>query len=279
MEGICQRIEERIQRDKGNRGIKSLIPASPQIFPACSHLLTCQTVGILTGFPCLFNNPIKIETDGLAGALALSRSLHSLGISSIILIDKDFLPIIQPLISYHNSEFSYQTGLSSSLSLSFDGIISIERAGRAEDGNYYTMRALKMHNITEFDTVYMDSQACKVKVAIGDGGNEAGLGPVKEKVKEFIKNGQIIASCSYSDYVIISSVSTWGGYALANCLCLVGGESGVVSENSEEKVTRKIMEIGVCDGITGIPSMGVDGLRWEDTAEFIRDIVQIGRGE
>ena len=201
-------IEARVQRDEGNRGIKPLIANVPQLYEACTQLLNCKTIGILTGFPCLVNNIIKIESDGLAGALCLSRILNALNISSTILIDSYSVPHIESLINWHNTEFNCNTSLSSSLDLDFEGIISIERPGRAEDGNYYTMRGIQMDGLSPFDTVYLDTKPCKTKVAIGDGGNEAGLGPIRSKVHEFIKNGKTIASCSYSDYILISSVST-----------------------------------------------------------------------
>ena len=272
---MLSRIESRLQIDEGNRGIFNLIPDSEQLYPGCLELLKCQSVGILTGFPCNFNNDIKIESDGIAGALCIARTLFNLGIMPTILIDPPFIQNVSSIIEWHNSEFSCNVNLSSSFDLNFEGIVSIERAGRSADGNYYTMRALKMNEVTGLDTVYLDTKPCKVRVAIGDGGNEAGLGPVFEKVKKFIKNGEIIASCSMSDYILISSVSTWGGYSLALGLSAVANSKLCLSVEDEEEITRKIMEANVCDGILGIPHMGVDGLEWRATAGFIQDIISI----
>ena len=114
-------------------------------------------------------------------------------------------------------------------------------------------------------------------MAIGDGGNEAGLAPVKEKVKKFIRNGEIIASDSNSDFVNVASVSTWGAYGLALAIDLQAGGVGEwsVCVDGERKVAEKIAELGFCDGITGMESLGVDGLDWEMTRRVIEDLVGI----
>ena len=272
---ILRKIESRVQLDEGNRGINNIIPEAPQLYQGSLELLKCRSIGILTGFPCLFDKDIRIESDGIAGALCIARSLHELGISSTILIDSCFIPNLQPLLTWHNQEFQCEISCSGSFDLTFDGMISIERTGRAKDGNYYTMRALKMTDATELDTIYLDTMPSKIRVAIGDGGNEAGLGPVNENVRKYVRNGEIIASCSMSDYVLISSVSTWGGYSLALALSLLGNSRNVLSLDHEEKVTRKIMDLGICDGILRVPHMGVDGLEWEYTSRFIQDILNI----
>jgi Domain of unknown function (DUF4392) len=266
-------IESRLQLDEGGRGITELILDKPQLYNACTEILNCKTIGILTGFPCIMDNPIRIESDGLAGSLCISRTLHKLGIESTILMDPDSIPYMEPLVLWHNNEFECKTKLSSSLELEFEGIISIERPGRSKDGNYYTMRAIKMDNVTEFDTRYLDSKPCKVRVAIGDGGNEAGLGPIQEKVRRSIKNGEIIASCSMSDYIIISSVSTWGGYGLSLGLSLLSNSEPCLSTDTEIRVAQVIMDAQICDGIIKTPHLGIDGLDWSFTYRFIQDIL------
>lgn len=268
-------VERRLQRDEGNRGIQGIVPDNPVIYEASNSLLQCSNIVILTGFPCLLTKSIKIETDGLAGALALGRTLSHLNKKVTILIEQEYHPILEPLLSWHNSQFSCDITLDSSLTLTPDGIISIERAGRSEDGNYYTMRGLVMENLLPLDTVYLDNYQCKVKVAIGDGGNEAGMGPLKEKVKKFIKNGETIASCSYSDFTLVCSVSTWGGYGLSLSISSIANAEPDVNLNTELQVTEKIMQCGICDGITGEVSMGVDGLHWESTKTLIEDLTQI----
>ena len=51
--------------------------------------------------------------------------------------------------------------------------------------------------------------------SIGDGGNELGMGKVKEQVEKHVKHGKEIACVVSCDYLITAGVSNWGGYALA----------------------------------------------------------------
>lgn len=268
-------VEQRLQLDEGNRGIQHILPDKPVLQEASSSLLQCSNIVILTGFPCLLTNPIKIETDGLAGALALGRILCHLNKTVTILIENEYHSVVGPLINWHNIQFNCNIVLDCSLTLVPDGVIAIERAGRSEDGNYYTMRGYVMEGVEAFDTVYLDRGQAKVKVAIGDGGNEAGMGPVKEKVKKFIKNGELIASCSQSDYALVCSVSTWGGYGLALGISAAAGVLGEVSIESERLISEKIMQCGICDGITGQVNLGVDGLDWESSSKLIEDLLEI----
>ena len=53
---------------------------------------------------------------------------------------------------------------------------------------------------------------------IGDGGNEVGMGNVLPLVQQHIKNGPTIGCVTGADFLITSSVSNWGGYALAAAL-------------------------------------------------------------
>ena len=133
-----------------------------------------------------------------------------------------------------------------------------------------------MEGLSPLDTIYLD-QFTGVRVAIGDGGNEAGLAPVKDKVKKFIRNGEKIASDSNSDFVIVASVSTWGAYGLTFAVDLEAGlgDDWSVNVGGELRVAEKIAELGFCDGITGAESLGVDGLDWEMTRRVIEDLAGI----
>lgn len=65
-----------------------------------------------------------------------------------------------------------------------------------------------------------------VSIAIGDGGNEVGMGKVLSSiVNSKIENAAAIACTVSSDHLIVSSVSNWGGYALAGALGVLAAES------------------------------------------------------
>merc|ERR1719330_1440974 len=60
-------------------------------------------------------------------------------------------------------------------------------------------------------------------IAIGDGGNELGMGKVIDKIRTNpkISNGDLIGAVTSADHLIAASVSNWGGYALAAACALV----------------------------------------------------------
>ena len=55
-------------------------------------------------------------------------------------------------------------------------------------------------------------------IGIGDGGNEIGMGKVRDLVRKHIPHGEEIACCVGADQLITAGVSNWGGYALATAL-------------------------------------------------------------
>ena len=58
-------------------------------------------------------------------------------------------------------------------------------------------------------------------IGIGDGGNEIGMGKVRQRVIDYIENGPIIASNVSTDQLITAGVSNWGGSALAAALFIL----------------------------------------------------------
>jgi len=60
-----------------------------------------------------------------------------------------------------------------------DVVIAIERPGPAADGSYYTMKGLKMDPlIAPLERLFQKPIMAR-RIAIGDGGNEVGMGKVR----------------------------------------------------------------------------------------------------
>ncbi|XP_029340223.1 D-glutamate cyclase, mitochondrial isoform X3 [Mus caroli] len=182
----------------------------------------------------------------------------------------------------------------------FDHLVAIERAGRAADGNYYNARKMNIkHLVDPIDDIFLAAQKIPgiSSTGIGDGGNELGMGKVKEAVKKHIRNGDVIACDVEADFAVIAGVSNWGGYALACALYILNscqvherylrratGPSRGAGEQSwiqalpsvtkEEKMLGILVEKQVRSGVSGIVGMEVDGLPFHDVhAEMIRKLV------
>ena len=132
-----------------------------------------KKVAILTGFSCLVDYDVHIETDGIAGAFAIAKSLAVLGKDVTILMDKHCEAIMREIVDGYFKEISselltkvslkcYTCGKGTltevekkqlrTLSAECDAIVSIERPSVNPTGSYMTMRAIDIINLTsEFD--------------------------------------------------------------------------------------------------------------------------------
>ena len=88
-----------------------------------------------------------------------------------------------------------------------------------------TMRAIDIIGLTsEFDQ-HLFPQVGKPKfnrkqtlISIGDGGNEVGMGSVIDLVQQFIPNGEKICANTYTDHLLVTDTSNFGGYALVDSM-------------------------------------------------------------
>jgi len=271
---FCSRVDDIISLDPGSRGIQHLRVRN-DLAAAGLSFARAHGVIVLTGFPCRVNSSPPTETDGPSGAAVLARGAVRLGKRACLVTDdssegvldatwssaasslsKDTLNLFEGVYSFpggrgpapetfpgliHSKEKSASRILE--LSTRFDHTIAIERAGRAIDGSFYTMRAIKMDELVnpDIDDLMLIGTRCgarsrsedesfttnssssspvkrksypRTSTGIGDGGNESGMGKVINKVHEYIINGKVIAAATSSDHLIASGVSNWGAWGL-----------------------------------------------------------------
>lgn len=112
-------------------------------------------------------------------------------------------------------------------------------------------------------------QAGIVTIAIGDLGNEAGVGLIADECKQVWKWGahckcpcdQGIAVAEVSDITVMAQVSNWGGYAIAAMLgILLGKEEVLHSVEAERHMLEDCQRAGAVDGITVGHDYSVDGI-------------------
>ena len=186
---------------------------------------------------------------------------------------------------------------------STDLIIACERAGPSADGNCYTMSGINMtkkgliapqlHNFVS-DTRKQGSEGMRKFIAIGDGGNELGMGKVMDKVYEHIRDGKKIGAVNTldgknlaADSLIAASVSNWGAYALIAAAALVRAHDVkdwsyikrcLPTEKSEKALMYRCVAAGCRDGVSGKKEATVDGMPLEKSMECLREIRKIALG-
>ncbi len=250
-----------INTDVGNRGILGVyldyrrrnlnfLHNSAKIF-----LDNYTRVLIVTGFPV---PPSGVpETDGPPGALALYRTVTLLGGEAEILAQKDVINAMKPFQKALSLKFA-DGGDVPSYSL----VVFIETPGKASDGGHYSMSGLPVVGET-FDRIAEEAQALGIPtIGIGDGGNEIGMGKVRDLIVRHVPHGGRIASVVETDELVLSAVSNWGAYGLIAEVSTEVGEN-LLEDWEEAFVVRLLVENGLIDGVSKRREPSVDGISLE----------------
>uniref|UniRef100_A0A8I3W801 D-glutamate cyclase n=1 Tax=Callithrix jacchus TaxID=9483 RepID=A0A8I3W801_CALJA len=314
-------LESIIGIDPGNRGIGHLL-CKDELLKASMSLSHARSVLITTGFPTHFNHEPPEETDGPPGAVALAAFLQALekGVAMIVdqrawslhqkivedAVEQGVLKTQIPILTYQGGSVEEAQAFlckdGDPQTPRFDHLVAIERTGRAADGNYYNARKVNIkHLVDPIDDLFLAAKKIPgiSSTGVGDGGNELGMGKVKEAVRRHIRNGDVIACDVEADFAVIAGVSNWGGYALACALYILHscdihrqylrkavGPSRAPGDQAwmqalpsvlkEEKMLGILVQHKVRSGVSGIVGMEVDGLPFHDThAKMIQKLVDV----
>ncbi len=114
-------------------------------------------------------------------------------------------------------------------------------------------------------------------IAVGDGGNEIGMGKIAwDVIRRNVKNGGRIACRVHTDYLLVAGVSNWGAYALAAGVRLLRSASSdpdLYSAEHERQLLQVMLDFGpLVDGVTGQRSASIDGLPFDQYAEVLSQI-------
>ncbi|XP_010214026.1 PREDICTED: UPF0317 protein C14orf159 homolog, mitochondrial isoform X4 [Tinamus guttatus] len=282
-----------------------------ELLKSCLSISHAQSVLITTGFPTHFTYEPPEENDGPPGAFAIAAMLQALEKDVAIVTDQRAMSLNRkimaeavqlgilkrpiPLLSYQkestDSALMFLCENGNCGRPRFDHLIAIERAGMAADGNYYNARKVNIkHLVDPIDDLFLAAKTIPgvATTGVGDGGNELGMGKVKDAVKKYIKNGDVIACDVEADFTIVAGVSNWGGYAIACALYILSTceihdrylrkavgfpqlskkmvwLSALPSVTKEEKFLKALVQHGVRSGKTASLEMEVDGLPFYNT--------------
>src|SRR4029077_10326277 len=96
--------------------------------------------------------------------------------------------------------------------------IAIERCARSADGPPRNMRGQDIGSYTApLDDLF--TAGPWDTIAIGDGGNEIGMGAIpRSLIARHVEHGETIACVTAARHLIVAGVSNWGAYALVGAL-------------------------------------------------------------
>ena len=261
--------------DPGHRCILSGAP-TPDLPGVCRTLKQAGRVLLITGFPVLHGGGAA-ETDGPAGVAALAHALHEIGTEPHIVTDENCRDVVTvacrdavPDIAVHAipTEGGAEACRRLLAELQPSHIIALERPGMAADGHYYNFRGKTIdHLLGDTHTLFTETNA--VTIAIGDGGNELGMGAIVDSVCATAPLGELVCAREPADYTLVAGVSNWWGWGLAAALSLDAGRDLLPTDADELRRARLVMEAGAVDGVLGTPELMVDGLSMEQNLEIL----------
>lgn len=258
------------------RGMATLLAHLPtgSYLRAAQLMVGCKGLVLIgTGFPV----GDSFETDGPVGALVLYKVLEKLGATPLLCCG-------EPLFSALRDDYScLQLPVNSTDAAAFadeflqqhhpELIISIERPGLAADGRYYNMRGQDISaRCANFDVFFQ--QACCPAIAIGDGGNEIGMGKLYQAVSQLA----ITPSVTYCDELLLADVSNWAAYGvLALVSKLKDAETGCgwLLDCQPKELLAYLVERGAVDGVTGLACQTEDSLPPAHAELLIADLQRL----
>jgi len=234
------------------------------------------SVAIITGFYVPGGTPPAAETDGPVGAALLAASLARLSVPCRLVTDEPCratcaaalrgagaagvpLDVVKLGVVVDDIVALWRR-------LGVTHAISIERCGRSADGAPRNMRG---EDISAFTTPLDDLFLAGPwqRIAVGDGGNEIGMGSVPAAlIGEFVAHGETIACATPADHLIVAGVSNWGAYALIGALAAIRADwrevlLGCLDARLDAAILQAMVRDGpAVDGVTRQRTLTVDSL-------------------
>ena len=271
---LVDEIERLIHVDVGRRVTALFEAAKGGLRSAASALAAAPSarIGLITGFYVPQGSPPAAETDGPVGAALLAKGLAEVGIPCRLATDEpcrtacaaaltgagasgvpvDTTDVAATIATWRHSGITHA--------------VSIERCGRSADGAPRNMRGLDISSYTvPLDELF--TAGPWETIAIGDGGNEIGMGSVPRRlIAQHIDHGETIACVTPARHLIVAGVSNWGAYALLGALAVVRPDwRGRLLACLHEELDKAILEATVnngpaVDGVSRLRTMTVDNL-------------------
>ncbi|MEE4193212.1 MAG: glutamate cyclase domain-containing protein [Halieaceae bacterium] len=289
---------ENLLVDRNHRGMAAVQEAlEPGYYLRAAQALRDirGTVLIGTGFPV----DDTYETDGPVGALALYETLEYLGAEPVLVCGTPLSRTLAEDYRVHEIAVGNSAGrvtdegiepvrlrggrrsgdpeistLDALVRIKPSAVVSIERPGLTAEGRYYNMLG---EDITErcacFD-YFVELAGCPT-IAIGDGGNEIGMGNVLDVLEAL----DIEPSTTRCDELLVADVSNWGAYGLIALLGYWRGED-LLAHISPRRLLNYLSERGSVDGVTREPTPTEDGFGAEIGETILHSLRELtGFGE
>lgn len=238
------------------------------------------------------------ETDGPPGAVVLGRALRRLGARVRYTSDPAVLPVLEATLRALDEPldvFAYPDGPDAAAEVLErerpTHLVAIERPGRGREGDYLNARGVSVaawnRPLDEMFVLARRSRGSEPRasrtghprpepasrppltIAVGDGGNEIGMGRVRARLQ---REGELmarIASVVRTDHLVVAGVSNWGAYGIVAQLGRLTGQRLLHAPAEERRLIEACVKAGAVDGLTRRPEPTVDALDADTHAAFV----------
>ncbi|WP_428487085.1 glutamate cyclase domain-containing protein [Rhodopila sp.] len=233
MRSLIDRIETLLHHDVG-RGMQAVFQASRGGLSGAASALSSEAsprIGLITGFFVPGGDPPAAETDGPAGVALMARGFVLAGLHCRVATDTLCHSATRAALDQAGlqgvSIDAIEPGGSIDAPIGWwrrDGInwvIAIERCGPSADGRPRNMRGTDISPYAApLDRLF--SAGPWRTIAIGDGGNEIGMGVIpRPLIAGHVPLGETIGCVVPADHLVTAGVSHWGAYAVLAALAML----------------------------------------------------------
>lgn len=150
-------------------------------------------------------------------------------------------------------------------------VFSTERVGRSKSGIYHNARGVDFGmGRARIDYVFDEALRRGIpSVAVGDGGNEIGMGLIPEAVAKYVPFGDRcncgcgagLGALTSTDVLLTAACSNWGCYAITASLCTLLGRLDLLhTQELEERMLWRGVEVGLINSTQGRTDPNADGI-------------------
>lgn len=127
-------------------------------------------------------------------------------------------------------------------------VISIECPGANGQGRYHNATGIDVTELqAKQDVLFEKLQAMGIlNIAIGDLGNEIGMGAIEETLNTYIPKGTQIGVHTKAHTLITATTSDWGCYAMIAAMAFLLGDSSIMHSKDLE---LQVLEVGSSNGL------------------------------
>ncbi len=279
---MLRQIEDIMRRDPGGRGLARGLPRE-DLSALTEQLWEAERVVIVTGFP--ITGCGVGETDGPPGAVNLAAALHGLGKRVCLVTDPLSDRLVRagaalrcPGVQVETVPLQGGEDFCRALlgKLQPTHVIAIERPGKGADGHYHNARGEAIDAmVADTDALLRATDA--VTIAIGDGGNELGMGALRADIERRVPFGTLICADCPADYTLVSGVSNWWGWGVAALLSIKAGRDLLPGDGDERALVAAVVRAGGVDGVTRKRVETVDSLSMEQNLDILRAVRAVVR--